>query len=79
MDFEPVFKIVELAIIVVALFLIHNSFPASKVKELIELLKTETEKTETPVDDLLLQVVELLNALRAKESSSSGGESATGT
>lgn len=78
MEFEQALKIIELLIIVVAIFLIHNSFPAGKVKELIELLKTETKKTETPIDDLLLQVVELLNQLRAAQPDSiptdSGGE-----
>jgi flagellar motor component MotA len=67
MEWEQAFKIIELLIIIVAIFLLHNSFPAGKVKELIELLKVETKKTETPVDDLLLQVVALLNDLREQQ------------
>jgi hypothetical protein len=63
-DWDVVFKLIELMIVVVGMFLLYNSIPGGKVREVIDLAKVEAKKTETPIDDLLVQVAEVLNDLR---------------
>lgn len=64
MDIADLIEIIELLLVVVALFLIHRSVPANKVSELIDKVDRAAEKTPTKLDDLLVEVAQILNDLR---------------
>lgn len=64
MQFEQALDLLMLLIIVVALFLAHRSIPADKVDMLITKAKEGAAKTDTKIDDMLLEVVGLLRTLQ---------------
>lgn len=64
MEFEQAIDLLMLLIIVVALFLAHRSIPADKVDMLITKAKEGAAKTDTKIDDMLLEMVGLLRTLQ---------------
>ena len=65
--FDELMQILQLAAIVLAFFWMNRSFPPGPTAELIERLSKTSEKTETKVDDVLVDIVKMLNDMRKPE------------
>lgn len=63
-NFDQLIDIVQLTIIIIGMVLLYRSFPAKEVEALLEKLAEPVSKTETKLDDLLLDVARTLNELR---------------
>lgn len=63
-NFEQLMDLLQLLIVIVALVLVYKSYPAGKIDQLLGQLAEPVAKSETKVDDVLLQVAELLHGLR---------------
>lgn len=64
MTFDQVFQLLILAVVVLLFWWSHRSFPPQQTAELIERLTIASEKTQTQLDDVLVEVAKLLNDLR---------------
>ncbi len=64
MTFDQVFQLLILAVVVLLFWWSHRSFPPQQTAELIEQLTIASEKTQTQLDDVLVEVAKLLNDLR---------------
>ena len=71
MDFEQVFQVLVLAVVVMVYWWSYRSFPPGETARLIERLGEVSQRTETRLDDLLVEIARLLNELRAPESEAS--------
>ena len=71
MDFEQVFQVLVLAAVVMVYWWSYRSFPPGETARLIERLGEVSQRTESRLDDLLVEVARLLNELRTPESESS--------
>ena len=67
MAFEQIFQLVVLAVVVLIYWWSHRSFPPKQTAELLQKLSEASQKTETHVDDLLVEIAQALNELRQKE------------
>ena len=67
MAFEQIFQLLVLAVVVLIYWWSHRSFPPKQTAELLQKLSEASQKTETPVDDLLVEIAQALNELRQKE------------
>lgn len=67
MAFEQIFQLVVLAVVVLIYWWSHRSFPPKQTAELLQKLSEASQKTETHVDDLLVEIAQVLNELRQKE------------
>jgi len=65
--FDQVFQILMLAVVVLLFWWSHRSFPPGQTAELIQRLMQASEQTQTRVDDVLVEIAVLLNALREEE------------
>ena len=65
MDFEQVFQMLVLAVVVLVYWWSYRSFPPGETAKLIERLGEVSQRTESRLDDLLVEVARLLNELRA--------------
>ncbi|MYD11576.1 MAG: hypothetical protein F4X02_16225 [Chloroflexi bacterium] len=77
MDFEQVFQLLALAVVVMVYWWSFRSFPPGETARLIERLGEVSQRTESRLDDLLVEVARLLNELRAPEAESSDREPLT--
>lgn len=68
MTFDQVFQILILATVVVVFWWSHRSFPPQQTAQLIQQLTEASQQTQTKLDDVLVDVVKLLNELRASQS-----------
>ncbi len=64
MDFEQVFQILVLAVVVLVYWWSYRSFPPNETAKLIRRLGEVSRRTETQLDDLLVEIARLLNELR---------------
>ena len=64
MTFDQLFQLLTLAVVVLVFWWSHRSFPPKQTAELIERLTIASEKTQTQLDDVLVEVAQLLNDLR---------------
>ena len=64
MDFDQVFQVLVLTVVVLVYWWSYRSFPPGETAKLIERLGEVSQRTETRLDDLLVEVARLLNELR---------------
>ena len=64
MDFEQVFQILVLAVVVLVYWWSYRSFPPGETARLIERLGEVSQRTESRLDDLLVDIARLLNEMR---------------
>lgn len=67
MAFEQILQLVVLAVVVLVYWWSHRSFPPKQTAELLQKLSEASKKTDTHVDDLLVEIAQVLNELRQKE------------
>lgn len=67
MDFEQVFQVLALAVVTLVYWWSYRSFPPGETAKLIQRLGEVSQRTETRLDDLLVEVARLLNELRRPE------------
>lgn len=75
MDFEQVFQVLVLTVVVLVYWWSYRSFPPGETARLLERLGEVSQRTESRLDDLLVEVARLLNELRTPEAESSDQES----
>jgi hypothetical protein len=68
MDFEQVFQMLALAVVVLVYWWSYRSFPPGETAKLIQRLGEVSQRTESRLDDLLVEIARLLNELRKPES-----------
>lgn len=64
MEFEQVFQMLMLAVVVLVYWWSYRSFPPGETAKLIQRLGEVSQRTETRLDDLLVAIARLLNELR---------------
>ncbi|MCY4062380.1 MAG: hypothetical protein OXG53_08430 [Chloroflexi bacterium] len=64
MDFEQVFQMLVLAVVVLVYWWSYRSFPPGETAKLIQRLGEISQRTESRLDDLLVDIARLLNELR---------------
>lgn len=64
MDFEQVFQMLALAVVVLVYWWSYRSFPPGETAKLIERLGEVSQRTESRLDDLLVEIARLLNEMR---------------
>jgi hypothetical protein len=67
-EFEQVMQIAILLAVVLAYWWANQSFPPKQTGQLIEQLADASTKTQTKLDDMLVEVARLLNDLRLEQS-----------
>ena len=67
MTFEQGFQILILGVVVLVFWWSHRSFPPQQTAQLIEELTKASLKTQTQVDDMLIEIAKLLNDLRVED------------
>ena len=67
MDFEQVFQVLVLAVVVIVYWWSYRSFPPGETAKLIERLGEVSQRTESRLDDLLVDIASLLNEMRTPE------------
>ena len=75
MDFEQVFQVLVLTVVVMVYWWSYRSFPPGETARLLERLGEVSQRTESRLDDILVEVARLLNELRAPEAESSDCDS----
>jgi hypothetical protein len=66
LTFDQLLDLVEKAITIVAIIALYKSVPADKVAELRSKAGIAADRTDTPLDNILLQVYDYVNALFAE-------------
>jgi len=64
MDFEQVFQMLVRAVVVLVYWWSYRSFPPGETAKLIERLGEVSQRTESRLDDLLVDIARLLNEMR---------------
>lgn len=64
MEFEQVFQILVLAVVVLVYWWSYRSFPPGETAKLIQRLDEVSQRTDSRLDDLLVAIARLLNELR---------------
>ncbi len=72
MDFEQGFQVLILAVVVLVYWWSYRSFPPGETAKLIERLGEVSQRTESRLDDLLVEIARLLNALRQPPEAEAG-------
>ena len=67
MEFEQVFQILTLAVVVLVYWWSYRSFPPGETAKLIQRLGEVSQRTESRLDDLLVDIARLLNEMRPPE------------
>ncbi len=67
MDFEQVFQVLVLAVVVMVYWWSYRSFLPGETAKLIERLGEVSQRTESRLDDLLVEIARLLNEMRTPE------------
>ena len=77
MDFEQAFQILTLAVVTLVYWFAFRSFPPGETSQLIQRLDEVSQRTDSRLDDLLVDIARLLNELRrpADESDEDTGKS----
>ena len=70
MTFDQLFQIMTLAAVVLVFWWSHRSFPPQPTAQLIQQLADASQKTQTQVDDMLVEIARLLNDLRIEKDTS---------
>lgn len=70
--FEELKDLIELAIIIVAFIALYKSVPADKVAELRQEAGKAADKTGTPIDNILLQIYDYIQAVSGAKKATSG-------
>lgn len=65
MDFEQIFQVLVLSVVVLVYWWSYRSFPPGETAKLIQRLGEVSQRSESRLDDLLVDVARLLNELRA--------------
>ena len=68
MDFEQVFQLLALAVVVLVYWWSYRSFPPGETAKLIQRLGEVSQRTESRLDDLLVDIARLLNEMRPPDS-----------
>jgi len=68
MGFEEIFQLLILAALVLLYRWSHRSFPPQQTAELIHKLSEASRRTETRLDDMLVEIARVLHELRQEES-----------
>ena len=68
MDFEQLFQLLVLAVVVLVYWWSYRSFPPGETARLIERLGEVSQRTESQLDDLLVDIARLLNEMRMPQS-----------
>ncbi len=71
MEFEQVFQMLVLAVVVLVYWWSYRSFPPGETAKLIQRLGEVSQRTESRLDDLLVAIARLLNELRTPENEES--------
>ena len=74
MEFEQAFQLLVLAVVVLVYWWSYRSFPPGETAKLIERLGEVSQRTESRMDDLLVDIARLLNELRQPEADSSDSQ-----
>lgn len=67
MDYEQILQLLILAAVVLVYWWSYRSFPPQQTAELLQRLSETSRRTETRIDDLLVEVARLLNEMRPAE------------
>ncbi|MCY3834492.1 MAG: hypothetical protein OXG85_15880 [Chloroflexi bacterium] len=67
MDFEQAFQLLVLAVVVLVYWWSYRSFPPGETAKLIQRLGEVSQRTESRLDDLLVDIARLLNEMRPAE------------
>ncbi len=67
MNFEQVFQVLTLAVMALVYWWSFRSFPPGETAKLIDRLGEVSQRTESRLDDLLVDVARLMNELRRPE------------
>ena len=67
MDFEQVFQVLVLAVVALVYWWAYRSFPPGETAKLIQRLGEVSQRTESRLDDLLVEIARLLNELPRPE------------
>jgi len=67
MEFEQVFQLLALAVVVLVYWWSYRSFPPGETAKLIQRLGEVSQRTESRLDDLLVDIARLLNEMRPPE------------
>ena len=67
LDYEQVFQLLILAVVVLVYWWSYRSFPPQQTAELLQRLAETSQHTETRIDDLLVEIARMLNELRQNE------------
>ncbi len=73
MEFEQVFQVLTLALVALVYWLAFRSFPPGETAQLIERLDEVSQRTDSRLDDLLVDIARLLNELREDSSETADG------
>ena len=63
-EFEQVFQLLLLGAVVLVFWWSHRSFPPQQTADLIQQLAEASQRTQTQMDDILVEIAKLLNDLR---------------
>ncbi|MCY3781025.1 MAG: hypothetical protein OXG78_11995 [Chloroflexi bacterium] len=72
MDSEQAFPVLVLAVVALVYWWSYRGFPPGETARLIEWLGEVSQRTESRLDDLLVEIAHLFNELRAPETDESG-------
>ena len=64
MNFEQVFQMLVLAVVVLVYWWSYRSFPPDETARLLQRLGEVSQRTESRLDDLLVEIARLLNEMR---------------
>lgn len=67
MNYEQILQLLILAAVVLIYWWSYRSFPPQQTAELLQRLSETSRRTETRIDDLLVEVARLLNEMRQIE------------
>ena len=76
MTFEQLFQILILLVVVLLFWWSHRSFPPQQTAQLIKQLAEASQRTQTQLDDVLVEIARLLNGLRENETPSTDWDEA---
>ena len=65
MEFEQLFQMLALAVVALVYWLSYRSFPPGETAKLIQRLGEVSQRTESRLDDLLVDIARLLNEMRS--------------
>lgn len=66
-EFQDLFQLLMLGAVVLVFWWSHRSFPPQQTAELIQQLTEASQKTQTQIDDVLVEIAKVLNDLRADD------------